>query len=206
LHTKKYVISIPLLTAIERNGILEKKWRELDILIREFGQSTVIVKVHKSKEEQQFIEAFREHLSKSHKVLYINFTIVSSMRDIAKMIFAQVRVLFEDCIDKELGDSLRFWEQEDDYRFLDTVLKVPQIIIENSQLSRIVFWSENYTEVLKLEESDEICAMMRSIFQMQQDVVHIFTSDSMEQTKKIFMDYHKPFFHFARILKLDDKR
>ncbi len=194
------------MVAIKRNGILEKKWKELDILIREFGQGTVIVKVHKNKEEQQFIEAFREHLSKSYKVLYVDFAKVSNMRDIAKMILAQVHLLFEDCIDKELNDSLRFWEQEDAYRFLDVVLKVPQMIIENSQLSRIVFWSENYTEVLKLEESDAICAMMRSIFQMQQDVVHLFTSDSLDQTNKIFMDYHKPFFRFARILKFDEKR
>lgn len=184
---------------------MEKKWRELDILIREFGQGTVIVKVHKNKEEQQFIEAFRQHLSRSHKVLYINFAKVNNMRDIAKMILAQVHLLFEDCIDKELDDSLMFWEQEDDHRFLDAVLKAPQMIIENSQLSTIVFWSENYTEVLKLEESDAICAMMRSVFQMQQDVVHLFTSDSLDQANKIFMDYHKPFFRFVRILKLDDK-
>jgi len=205
LHTKKYLISIPLLITIKRNGALEKKWRELDILIREFGQGTVIVKVHKSKEEEQFIKAFREHLSKSHKVLYINFAKVSNMRDIAKIILSQIHLLFEDFIDKELSDSLGFWEQEDDHWFLDAVLKAPQTIVKDSHLSRIVFWSENYTEVLKLEESDVICAMMRSIFQMQQDVVHIFTSDSSKQTNKIFMDYEKPFFHFAGILKLDDK-
>lgn len=194
------------MTAIKRNSILEKKWKELDILVREFWQGTVIVKVHKNKEEQQFIEAFREYLSNSYKVIYIDFAKVSNMRDIAKMILAQLDLLFGDYTDEELNDSLRFWEQEDDYRFLDAVLKVPQKIVENSQLSRIVFWSENYTEVLKLEESDAICAMMRSIFQMQQDVVHLFSSDSLDQTNKIFMDYHKPFFHFARILKLDDKR
>ncbi|HHD81374.1 MAG TPA: hypothetical protein ENK99_07305 [Campylobacterales bacterium] len=183
---------------------MEKKWKELDILINEFGQGTVIVKVHKNKGEQQFIEAFREHLSKSHKVIYIDFAKVSNMRDLAKMILAQAHLLFEDCIDEELNNSMRFWEREDAYRFLDEVLKVPQMIIENSQLSRIVFWSENYTEVLKLEESDAICAMMRSVFQMQQGVVHLFTSDSLDQTNKIFMDYRKPFFRFARIIKLDD--
>lgn len=102
---------------------MEKKWRELDILIREFGQGTVIVKSHKSKEEQQFIEAFREHLNKSHKVLYIDFAKVHNMRDIAKHILVQIRLLFEDSIDEELNESLRFWEQEDDHRFFDAVLK-----------------------------------------------------------------------------------
>lgn len=180
---------------------MEKKWRELDTLIREFGQDTVIVKVHKSKEGQQFIEAYREHLSKSNKVLYIDFSKVNNMRDIAKMILSQVHLLLEDCIDKELNDSLRFWEQEDDHRFLDAVLKAPQMIIENSQLSRIVFWSENYTEVLKFEESDAICAMMRSVFQMQQDVTFVFASDKIDLVNAIFMDRNKPFFRFARIVK-----
>jgi len=184
---------------------LEKKWRELDILIREFGQGTVIVKVHKNKEEQQFIEAFREHLSKSHKVLYIDFAKVSNIRDIAEKILAQIHILFEYSIDEELNESLKFWEQEDDHRFLDAVLKVPQEIAEKVQMGNIIFWNENYTEVLNLEESNVICDFMRSIFQMQQDVVHIFTSDSLEQTKKIFMDIEKPFFRFARILKLADE-
>lgn len=173
----------------------EKLWRELDILIDEMGQSTVIVSSGK-KEEQLFIDLYRKHLFSTHKTIYVNFKDVCSLYNFAENILDQCSQFFE-AYD---ADDLAYWRSEADYKFLDRVLKLSQEIAEELQV-RVVFWIDNFTEVLKLKDSNTICALMRSKFQMQQDVTFIFTSDQIDLVNAIFMDYDKPFFRFARIVK-----
>lgn len=181
----------------------DKLWRELDILINDFGQGTVIVSCGR-QEEKQFIERYRIQLSSSRKVIYVDFKEVSNMSDLAEKVFEQCYALFGDYIDEELQTSLDYWREEEDYRFLDKILQIPQVMAEKLQ-TKVVFWNENFTDVLKLQESSAICNIMRGNFQMQHDVVHIFTSNTIDIANKIFLDYDKPFFRFARIIKLREE-
>lgn len=177
----------------------EKLWKELDI-INEMGQSTVIVSSGK-KEERLFMELYRKHLFFTHKTIYVNFKNVCNMRDLAEKILDQCSQLFDVYTEDSLSFSLDCWRSEVDYKFLDQVLRMSQKIAEELQV-RVVFWIDNFTEVLKLKDSTIICALMRSEFQMQQDVTFVFTSDQIDLVNAIFMDYDKPFFRFARIVKM----
>ena len=97
-------------------------------------------------------------------------------------------------------ETINFYKTQDEYSFLDHVLKTLKKISEEESES-IVLWLENFTEVLRLEDPRSICGMMRSHYQHQSNVTYIFTSNSIEDINAIFNDYEQPFYHAARILK-----
>ena len=181
----------------------KKLLQKLDIFINEFRQDFVLVGSDTDK-EVQIIESYHTQLYSSHVMIYVDFRKVSNMQDLAEAILDQCYKVFGSHIDEELHELLSYWREEEDYRFLDKILEVPQTMAEKLQTT-IIFWNENFTEVLSLQDASLVCNMMRGAFQMQQDVLHIFTSQDIELVNKIFMDYDKPFFRFARIVKLSEE-
>lgn len=178
--------------------------QELDILTNDFRQGFALVG-RDTQKDSQFFEYYRTQLSSSHKVIYVDFKNISNMYDLAEAILDQCYAVLGSRIDKELQESLNFWREEEDYRFLNKVLQVPQTIAEKLQIT-IIFWNENFTEALGLQDGSSIYEMMRGTFQMQCDVVHIFTSHNIDLVNNIFMDRSKPFFRFARIVKLSERQ
>jgi len=174
----------------------EKIWTELSTLIKDFGQSTAIVSSG-TDDEWRYVREFYKYLSSSHKIIYIDFKDIKDMRDLADKIIEQCSSIL-----KEIDAVYPFdiWREEENYRYLDRTLNMLQSIGEKNQL-RTVFWSENFTEVLKLEEANIVCSLMRSEFQKHTNIVHVFTSDNQNLINEIFLDRKKPFFRFIRIVK-----
>ncbi|MEN8303738.1 MAG: hypothetical protein ABFQ64_06690 [Campylobacterota bacterium] len=176
------------------------RWlKELDVLIHDCGQSTVIVDSPK-REERLTIEQYRDELMSSKKMLYIDFKTVHNMYDIAKKLSQQYSDIFEQMFSESIHKTINFYiTQKEDY-FLDKILNILKEVSEK-YTDPVILWLENFTEVLKLEDSRRICNLMRGHYQDQEKVIYIFTSNSIEDVNAIFNDYSKPFYRSARILK-----
>ena len=177
----------------------EKLSKELNYLIREFGQSTVIVD-SKERDEKLFLERYRAELMLKKKMLYIDFKTTHNMYDIAEKLSQQYSNIFEHTVTEGIQETINFYKtQEEDY-FLDKILDILKELSEGSP-KQVILWLENFTEVLKFEDSIMICNLMRGHYQHQEKVTYVFTSNSIEDVNAIFNDYDKPFYHSARIIK-----
>lgn len=176
------------------------RWlKELDILIHDCGQSTVIVDSLK-RDERVTIEQYREGLLSTEKMLYIDFKTVHNMHDIAKKLSQQYPDIFEQMFSESIKETINFYKTQKEDCFLDKILDILKELSEEYD-EPVILWLENFTEVLKLEDSRRICNLMRGHYQHQEKVIYIFTSNSIEDVNAMFNDYSKPFYHSARILK-----
>ena len=181
----------------------KKLLQKLDIFVNELKQDFVLVGSDTDK-DVQIIESYHTQLHSSHIMIYIDFKKVSNMQELAEAILDECYKVFGRHIDEELHELLSYWREEEDYRFLDKILEVPQTMAEKLQTT-IIFWNENFTEVLSLQDASLVCNMMRGAFQMQQDVLHIFTSQDICLLNRSLTGRREPFFRFARIVKLSEE-
>lgn len=165
--------------------LLEKKWNELDIYINEFGQG-IAISTEGTQEQIQFIHDFREYLVAKQQVVCIDFAKLTDAKRLAIEFIEQYEFLS--------GTMLEYDMSEEDYRLLDLALKH---FSENMDTERVVIWLDNFTEILKMEESVWLFGMLRGYFQHQQNITHVFTSDNKDALNQIFSNYKNPFFHFV---------
>ena len=164
---------------------LEKKWKKLDIYINDFGQS-IAISTEGTQEQIRFIHDFRKYLGSNQKVAYIDFAKITDAKRLAIEFIEQYELLS--------GMTLDYDMSEEDYCLLDLVLKH---FSENMDSEGVIIWLDNFTEILKMEESEWLFGMLRGYFQHQQNITHVFTSDNKDALNQIFSDYKNPFFRFA---------
>ncbi len=176
------------------------KWlRELDFLIHECGQSTVVVD-SKERTKRLLLEQYRDELRTKHTIFYIDFKTIHNVYDIAEKLSIQYSSIFENALSESTQETINFYRTQKEYDYLNSTLDILKELSEESTDS-IILWLENFTEVLKLEDPRSICGMMRSHYQQQSNVTYIFTSNSIDGINAIFNDYDKPFFNSASIIK-----
>ncbi|MDD3591279.1 MAG: hypothetical protein PHO65_01400 [Sulfurovum sp.] len=168
---------------------LEKKWKKLDIYINDFGQG-IAINAEGTQEQIRFIHDFREYLGSRQQVAYIDFAKITDAKRLAIEFIEQYELLS--------GMTLDYDMSEEDYRLLDLAIKY---FSEEMDAERVVIWLDNFTEILKMKESEWLFGMLRGYFQHQQNITHVFTSDNKDALNQIFLDYKNPFFRFA--VKID---
>lgn len=181
------------------NDKIKKLSQELDILIHEFRQSVVIVD-SKERDNLVFIEQYRDELISEKKTLYIDFKTIHNVYDIAEKLSQQYSSIFEKTLSEGDQETINLYKAAEEYDFLNYILDILKELSEKST-EPIIFWLENFTEVLKLEDSLRLCNLMRGHYQHQENVTYIFTSNNIENVNAIFNDYSKPFFRSTRIIK-----
>lgn len=168
----------------------KETWEEIDIYTTELHQGTIIIG-EGSSIHHKIIEDYCKHLISKEKVAYIDFAKLKDMKGLAESFLAQYSLLF--------SDAPKYYNPDDSTGLLDFSINLFSEI-ENTEVMYI--WLDNFTEVESWEESYHVYRVLRSLFQEQQEIVHIFTSQKNEECHKIFLNYDNPFYRFAVPIKL----
>jgi len=96
----------------------------------------------------------------------------------------------------ELAVSDKRREAED---LLEKLLELPQIVARDRK-QRIVLILDEFQQVVDID--DHLPALMRSVFQTQTDVAHIFLGSRQHLMRRVFTDRNQPLYRSARSLPL----
>jgi AAA+ ATPase superfamily predicted ATPase len=96
----------------------------------------------------------------------------------------------------ELAVSEHRREAED---LLERLLELPQTVAHERQ-RRVVLVLDEFQQVIEIDE--HLPALMRSVFQTQADVAHIFLGSRQHLMRKVFTDQNQPLYRSARALPL----
>lgn len=98
--------------------------------------------------------------------------------------------------DVELAVSDQRGEAED---LLEKLLELPQIVARERQ-RRVVLILDEFQQIVEIDE--HLPALMRSVFQAQADVAHIFLGSRQHLMQRVFTDRNQPLYRSARSLPL----
>lgn len=170
----------------------QKKLRQLDIYLTDFHQSIIMIG-DGSHLHRTFINDYRIQFALTRKVAYIDFNQIVNIRDLAECFFEQYSLLF--------GTAPKYYDPSNDQALLDFSI---QLFSDIDDGEYTYIWLDNFTEVIQWDNADNVYRILRSIFQHQEKVVHVFTSHNSKDVHSIFSDYDNPFFHFAVHINIDE--
>jgi len=159
----------------------------------EMGQSVVIVQ----NTQYDLDEVIYSVISKNNDLyafIKIDMQSLINHRTLSESIVKQVNNFLDD--QDQLED---FYDKEDDYHFLSYALKMPELIAKNIN-KKIVFIINDLEAAYKLDTDIKTMDIMRSIFQHQNNVIHMFTSTNRSIEDNVFCNSTNPFFRFADII------
>jgi len=96
----------------------------------------------------------------------------------------------------ELAVSDQRGEADD---LLEKILELPQIVARERQ-RRVILILDEFQQVVEIDE--HLPALMRSVFQAQADVAHIFLGSRRHLMQHVFTDRNQPLYRSARSLPL----
>ncbi|HET7571478.1 MAG TPA: ATP-binding protein [Gaiellaceae bacterium] len=125
-------------------------------------------------------------------------------RERAARIFAGLRiapVMTVDSVTGELGFSFRAGHERGDVdATLEALLGLPaRLAAERRRRVALVF--DEFQEVLAIDP--HLPSLMRSIFQAQPDVAHVYLGSKRSMMERLFNDANEPFWRSARQMELD---
>jgi len=167
----------------------EKLWKKLDIYLLEFHQSSILLS-DDSSDHRQFLENYCWHLKTSQKVAYIDFSETSTIEELAEVFRKQYTMLFDNIPE--------YYNNEEPIELNRAV----ELFSEINEDEPIYIWMDNFTLVDGWRDSEIVYQILRSIFQHQQNVVHIFVSINTKTCHQIFSNYDNPFFRFGAQIKV----
>lgn len=179
------------------------RWlRELDFRIND--QISCVILDDKERSNKNTIRQYHDELKSTKKMFEIDFQHVHKVYDIADSLSLQFSTVFEEVFNESIQNRINFYRSEDQFDFLNEMLNILKELSEKCDDS-VIFWLDNFTDVLKIKESRNICGMLRSHYQRQPNVTYIFTSCNTEGVNAIFNDYDEPFYYSASIIKTYDR-
>lgn len=170
----------------------QKKWRQLDIYLMDLNQGIIMIG-DDSQLHREFINDYQIHLALKRRVAYINFNQIESIRSLAECFLEQYSLLF--------GTAPTYYDPSNELGLLDFSVELFSNINDEEYT---YIWLENFTEVRQWEDADNVYRILRSIFQHQEKVVHVFTSHNIKEVHNIFSDYDNPFFRFAVAIEIEE--
>ena len=176
----------------------DKLFRELQIYF-DMGQNIAIVEPVKL-EKKEIIKQFKEKILSEQETVYIDFSQIDNICDLAKNILGQCESIVLTY--KLVKINITKVDCTDDYYVLDKALNMLQEVSE--QISKdIVFILKNYTNVLKIKDGKRMQEHMRSVLQHQENILCVFIGENKELLNEIFMNPSAPFFRFVKMIDID---
>jgi len=137
------------------------------------------------------IDAAIKDKKDTHRAIKIDMLKMSTLKDIADSIMDQTNTFLDQ------GQNIEeFYDKNDDYKYLCYALELPEEVAKTINF-KIIFIIDELEHVASFETDIKIQEIMRSVFQHQHNVVHIFTGTSKTLMRNVFHDRHAPFFRFA---------
>ena len=168
----------------------KEKWKRIDAYTTIMHQGSIIIG-NGSSAHKKIIQDYRRHLASHQRVVYIDFSNINNIKSLAEAFCLQYSLLF--------SVTPKYYDLDDSFCLLNFSIKLFSNI---EDIEVMYIWLDNFTEVESWEESNCVYRVLRSLFQHQKKIVHIFTSQNNKDCINIFSNYDNPFFQFALPIKL----
>ena len=181
--------------APRRYGKSSLVWRVVQQLIEE-GALVAQVDLMKTPTKEKLAEKLAEAVYELASTLF-------KVRERAVGLFRGLRVapvMTIDPNDASVGFSFAGGREEDVDATMERLLQLPaQLAAEQRRRAVLVF--DEFQEVTEIDE--RLPALMRSIFQEQPEVAHVYLGSKRSMMEAIFNDENEPFWRSAKQIELD---
>lgn len=172
--------------------VLDDLARKIGLYL-ELGQSVVLIR-DRQKDIDVLLDSVLDNNKNMYQFIKIDMSKLSTHLELSELIVSETYNILDD---KNILDD--FYDKEDDYRYLSYALELPETIAKQIGIN-IVFVINHLEAAINLDTDIKTMEMMRSFFQHQHNVIHIFTSTSDALMKNVFSNRNNPFFRFSDII------
>jgi len=163
--------------------------RKIDIYL-DMGQSIVLT-MDSQKDVDRIIDEAIEEKMDAYKIIKIDMLKITTLQEISDSIVNQINTFLNQQEKVE-----EFYDKKDDYGYLCHALELPEKISKTIN-AKMIFIINELEHAVDFDTDFKVLEIMRSIFQHQHNVIHVFTGTSKTLMKNVFHDRRAPFFRFA---------
>jgi len=179
---------------------------------RRFGKTSLVLRVLRALEHEGVLVAYVDLLRTPSKERFASHLAAAVYHGLlgpgaqalqrATEWFGQLRVRPKITLNQDGTPSFEFAggaPSQDVDATMEHLLEMPQTIARERK-RRVVIVFDEFQEVLELDPS--LPSVMRSVFQQQGEVAHVFLGSRQHLLRKVFADRHQPLYRLARPMAL----
>ncbi len=179
---------------------------------RRFGKTSLVLRVLHALEREGVLVAYVDLLRTPSKERFASHLAAAVYHGLlgpgaqalqrATEWFGQLRVRPKITLNQDGTPSFEFAggaPSQDVDATMEHLLEMPQTIARERK-RRVVIVFDEFQEVLELDPS--LPGVMRSVFQQQGEVAHVFLGSRQHLLRKVFADRHQPLYRLARPMAL----